>query len=237
MIKAVTFDCWDTLIVDDEGRDGKMLDYLQSVCQENRISLNDKNITDAFSKEDKLREEYVVAHHKTKNAMQRTETLLELLDVQLPLSEVVRIANYFDRVALEVRPPRVPQADEVLKVLYRMYRLGVICNGGYHSADTVRQILDAHELLKHFSWLSFSDEMGVAKPHRQIFELTVEKLNCKLEETVHIGDSEYSDIVGAKKARMKTILFTEINEKYKENTTTDFVIDNYDELLEVLKKL
>lgn len=68
MIKAVTFDCWDTLIIDDAGRDAKMSEYLESVCQKNSISLADKNITDAFEKEDKLREEYVAACLKAKNA-------------------------------------------------------------------------------------------------------------------------------------------------------------------------
>lgn len=89
----------------------------------------------------------------------------------------------------------------------------------------------------HFAGLSFSDEVGMAKPHSHIFELTVEKLDCELEEAVHIGDSEYSDIVGAKKANMKAILFTGINEKYKDNSTADFVIHSYYELMGVLERL
>lgn len=237
MIKALTFDCWDTLIIDDEGRDEKMINYLENVCQENGISLADEDIADAWPKEDKLREEYVVANHKTKNALQRTETLLDLLDVRLPLSEVDRIAAYFDKVALEVMPPRVPQVDAILEALFHKYRLAVICNGGFHSADTVRQILDTHKLLEFFSWLSFSDEMDIAKPHRRIFEFTVEKLGCRMGDTVHIGDSEYSDIVGAKGAGMKAILFAGINKKYRDNTTADFVIDSYYELYGVLEKL
>jgi putative hydrolase of the HAD superfamily len=237
MIKAVTFDCWDTLILDDARRDKKMSNYLEFVCQENGISLADKNIADVYAEENKLREEYVVAHHKTKNAMQRTETLLELLDIQLPLSEVVRIAYYFDRVALEIRPPRVPRVDEILKMLSQKYELAVICNGGYHSGDTVRQILDAHNLLAYFAWLSFSDEMDVAKPDALIFEHTVKQLGCKIEEAVHIGDSEYTDIVGAKNAGMKAILFTGINQRYKNDTTADFVIDSYSDLLDILEKL
>jgi HAD superfamily hydrolase (TIGR01549 family) len=234
MIKAVTFDCWDTLIVDDERLNVKMLNYLEFVCQENGISLADKIIADVFAEENKLREEYVVAQNKTKNAMQRTETLLELLDVQLTLSEIVRISYYFDTVALEIRPPKVPQVEEILKALSRTYRLGVICNGGFHSGDTVRQILDAHKLLEHFAWLSFSDEMDVAKPHPLIFEDTIKQFGCEMEEAVHIGDSEYSDILGAKNAGMKAILFTGINQKYRNNTTADFVIDDYDDLRRVL---
>ncbi|MGD9345773.1 MAG: HAD family hydrolase [Candidatus Aminicenantes bacterium] len=237
MIKVLTFDCWDTLIIDDEGRDEKMMRYLDFVCQENGISLADKDIADAWAKEDKLREEYVIANHKTKNAIQRTETLLDLLDIELPASEVGRIATYFDKVALNVKPPRVPHVDEVLKVLFYKFRLAVICNGGFHSADTVRQILDTHKLLDFFSWLSFSDEMEVAKPHRRIFEYTVEKLGCRTKDSVHIGDSEYSDIVGAKNAGMKAILFAGINPKYRNDTTADCVVDSYSELFGVLERL
>jgi putative hydrolase of the HAD superfamily len=236
MIKAITFDCWNTLIIDDESRDGKMLSHLEFVCQENGISLADKDMAAVWAEEDRLREAYVVAHNKTKNAIQRTETLLELLDIQLPLSEVIRVAYYFDRVALEVRPPKVPEVEEVLKVLAQQYRLGVICNGGFHSADTVKEILDAHKLLEFFEWLSFSDELDVAKPHRDIFEITVDKLGCELKEAVHIGDSEYSDIAGAKNTGMKAILFTGINKKYEDHTTADFVIDSYSDLPGLLEK-
>lgn len=237
MIRAATFDCWDTLIIDDEGRDAKMRAHLKRVCRANDISLADKDVASAFACEDMLREEYVVAHHKTKNAMGRTGTLLELLNVRLPHSEVRRIAHYFDKVALKVRPPLVPQVEEVLGALVQEYRLGVICNGGYHSADTVREILAGYKLEKFFSWLSFSDELDVAKPHPRIFEFTVGKLGCVPEEAVHIGDSEYSDIVGAKNAGMKAILFAGINSKYRDNTKADFVIHNYAELLDTLEKL
>ncbi len=237
MIKAVTFDCWDTLIIDDEGRDRKMLDYLESVCQDNGISLANKDIAAAWTREDELREEYVIAHNRTKDALERTETLLEILDVRLPHSEVIRIADYFDRIALEILPPQVPEVKDILRVLAQKYRLGVICNGGYHSSDTVKQILHAHELLAFFEWLSFSDELNVAKPHRSIFEVTLEKLGCELNEAVHIGDSEYSDIAGAKSAGMKAILFIGINTKCKNHTTADFILDRYSDLLYLLESL
>jgi putative hydrolase of the HAD superfamily len=234
MIKAITFDCWNTLLIDDGSQDAKMWDYLKLVCQENGISLADKDIAAAWTEEDKRREEYVIAHHKTKDALLRTETLLEILDVRLPHPEVVRIAEYFDRVALGVQPPHVPKVEEILELLSPRYKLGVICNGGFHSADTVRKILDAHKLLGYFEWLSFSDELDVAKPHRDIFEITVKKLGCELEEAAHIGDSEYSDIIGAINAGMKAILFTGFNRKYRDDTTADFVMDSYDELMDVL---
>ena len=89
----------------------------------------------------------------------------------------------------------------------------------------MRTLLEGNDLTKYFEWLSFSDEVGVAKPHRQIFEITVGKLGFRLEEAAHIGDSEYSDIVGAKEANMMAILFTGVNKKYEDINSADFVFD------------
>jgi len=101
----------------------------------------------------------------------------------------------------------------------------------------VRQLLKDYDFPKYFSHLTFSDEAGVAKPHKQIFEHTVEKLGFVTEEAVHIGDSEYSDIVGAKQANMRAILFTGVNDKYKDNNSADITISTYDNLVEILEKM
>lgn len=77
----------------------------------------------------------------------------------------------------------------------------------------------------------------MAKPRRHIFEHTAEKLGCLPEETVHIGDSEVTDIAGAKNAQMKAILFTGVNKRDKDWTSADFVIDNYSGLSGILEKL
>ncbi|MCK5078273.1 MAG: HAD-IA family hydrolase, partial [Calditrichia bacterium] len=116
-------------------------------------------------------------------------------------------------------------------------KLAVICNTGWHSGDTVRQLLKEYDLPKYFSHLTFSDEAGIAKPHKQIFEYTLEKLGYKAEDAVHIGDSEYSDIVGAKEANMRAILFTGINDKYNDNNTADIAISNYDNFVDIIAKM
>ncbi|KKN60450.1 hypothetical protein LCGC14_0532080, partial [marine sediment metagenome] len=71
----------------------------------------------------------------------------------------------------------------------------------------------------------------------QIFEYTLEKLGFETEEAVHIGDSEYSDIVGAKQINMQAILFTGVNDKYKDNNSADITISTYDNLVEILEKM
>jgi FMN phosphatase YigB (HAD superfamily) len=237
MLKAVTFDCWDTLIVDDHRCESKQVEYLQAILQEQGAQLTLDDLNDAFRREESLRRKYVMEHRKTKNAMQRLETVLELVEVTLPLSEMVAVADYCDKVALEFPPSVVPKVTEILGVLAKDYRLGVICNTGWHSAETIRDLLAGHDLSNYFDCFSFSDEIGVAKPHPRIFELTLERLGSNPYEAVHIGDAEYSDIIGAKGVKMRTILFTGSNDRYRGNNSADFMIDDYDDLLSLLQDL
>ncbi len=237
MIKAITFDCWDTLIVDDESTNKKIKEYFCLILKDHGLPANQDEMDKLFSQEAKLFQNHIIDHKKTQNSRARAETILRLAGVQIPASKINIISGHSDQVALEFRPPVIPGIKQALDVLSEVYKLGVICNTGWHSARTVKQLLKDYNFLKYFSHLTFSDEMGVAKPHKQIFEYTMEKLGFGTEEAVHIGDSEYSDIVGAKQANMRAILFTGVNDKYKDNNSADLTINTYDNLVEIIEKM
>ena len=237
MMKAITFDCWDTLLADDDSRNVKRKEHFTSFMNKKGFPITPDKMDELFKKEAELFQDYIIEHRKTQNSRARVESILRLAGVQLQESEINEIAAYSDRVALEFRPPVIPGIKDALEVLTKKYKLAVICNTGWHSANTVRNLLNDYDFPQYFSELTFSDEAGVAKPHKQIFEQTLGKLGCKPEEAVHIGDSEYSDIVGARKANMQAILFTGVNDKYKDNNSADFVMSNYDNLVEILEKM
>jgi len=236
MIKAITFDCWDTLLDDDPGRNRKRKEYFRQIFKRCGFPITEDEIDVLFSKEAKLFQEHIIRHKKTQDSRARVETITGLAETRLPDSEIIKAAEYCDRIALEYSPPVVPGIKEVLGELTKIYKLAVICNTGWHSGETVRQLLERYDFPKYFLHLTFSDEAGIAKPHKQIFEYTLEKLGCRAEDAVHIGDSEYSDIVGAKEANMRAILFTGVNDKYKDNTSADLVINRYDDLADILEK-
>jgi putative hydrolase of the HAD superfamily len=237
MVKAITFDCWDTLLDDDVSRGKKRKEYFRRTFNENGFPTGEDKMNELFSREAKIFQEYIIEHRKTPDSKMRVKTIVELANVQLMSSDIDKTAIYCDRVALEYRPPVVLGIKKVLEELSRVYKLAVICNTGWHSGETVRQVLEGYEFPKYFSHLTFSDGAGIAKPHKQIFEYTLDKLDCRTEDAVHIGDSEYSDIVGAKEANMKAILFTGINDKYKDNNSADITIDNYDNLVDIIGKM
>lgn len=237
MVKAITFDCWDTLVADDESRDKKRKEYFRLALDMYKVPKTQDEIVNLFSEEAKIFQDHIIKHRKTQNARARVKTLIGLAKVQLPASKIAKIAEFSDKIALKYRPPLVLGIIKILEDLSKIYTLGLICNTGWHSGETVRRVLQGYDLPKYFTFLSFSDEVGVAKPHKKIFELTVDRLGFRTEEALHIGDSEYSDIVGAKQANMKAILFTGVNAKYKNKNTADAVINSYDNFLNILQAL
>ncbi|MEE9523241.1 MAG: HAD family hydrolase [Thermodesulfovibrionales bacterium] len=237
MVKAITFDCWDTLLDDDVSRGKRRKEYFLRIFGENGFPTDEDEMNELFSREAKIFQEYIIEHRKTPDSTMRVKTIVKLADVQLKSSDVDKTAIYCDRIALDYLPPVVTGIKQVLEELSRIYKLAVICNTGWHSGETVRQLLEEYDFPKYFSHLTFSDGAGMAKPHKQIFEYTLDKLDCRTEDAVHIGDSEYSDIVGAKEANMKAILFTGINDKYKDNNSADVTISNYDNLVDIIGKM
>jgi putative hydrolase of the HAD superfamily len=237
MVKAITFDCWDTLLDDDASRGKKRKEFFLRTLNDNGFPTGEEDMNELFSREGKVFQDYIIEHRKTPDSSMRVKTILELADVSLPPAEMDKIALYSDRVALDNRPPMVPGIKEVLGELTKMYKLAVICNTGWHSGNTVRQLLEGYDFPKYFLHMTFSDEAEIAKPHKQIFEYTLDKINCRTEDAAHIGDSEYSDIVGAKEAGMKAILFTGINDKYRDNNSADIAISNYDNLVDIVGKM
>jgi FMN phosphatase YigB (HAD superfamily) len=237
MIRAITFDCWNTLIEEDGSRDIQRKEYFASLLKNKGFTVIEEDIDKHFSTEAKLFEKFIIDHRKTQNSMARVRTLLKLSGLNLTYEEINEAADYCDKIALEFRPPVIPGVKDMLEVFMNKYKMAVICNTGWHSADTVRNLLADHDFSQYFSQMTFSDEAAVAKPHKQIFEQTLANLSCMPEDAVHIGDSEYSDIIGAQEANMRAILFAGVNEKYKENNTADYTISSYENLPEILEKM
>jgi HAD superfamily hydrolase (TIGR01549 family) len=237
MIKAVTFDCWNTLIVDDEQRAEKMQTYFQAIFEENKIFLSNEDISTILSDELVLFENHVACHRKTPNARGRAETIFRLAGIELPEEQLLRVAHDCDHMALDVPPPLVPGVKETLESLAESHALAVICNTGFHGATTLREILSNHGLMPYFQHMTFSDEAGVAKPHERIFHMTLQALSARPEESVHVGDSEPADISGAKLAGLRAVLFTGVNQRYAEENTAHAVVAAYADLPGVLQSL
>lgn len=121
-----------------------------------------------------------------------------------------------------------------LRVLSSKYKIGIIANQDYGTENRlinfgIRQYIDV---------IIASAEEGVAKPDKRIFELALNRTNCKAEHAVMIGDRIDNDIIPAKEMGMKTVWIKQGMGKYwkisNDYENADFVIDNLSELLTIL---
>jgi putative hydrolase of the HAD superfamily len=53
--------------------------------------------------------------------------------------------------------------------------------------------------------------VGISKPDKRIFQLTLNQLKIKPQEAIHVGDWYYSDVIGAERAGMEALLFDHLD--------------------------
>lgn len=90
-------------------------------------------------------------------------------------------------------------AKEALKALSACYKIAVITNG---FSCVQRKKYALHGMDEWVSALIISEEVGVSKPDKRIFDHAFKEMDCTSSETLMIGDSLSSDYQGALNAGM-----------------------------------
>lgn len=117
---------------------------------------------------------------------------------------------------------------EILEYLFPNYELHIITNG---FKEVQRRKMESSGILKYFTTITTSEDVGVKKPHRKIFETALEKASAQPDQSIMIGDNLEADILGAKGLGMRAILYN----YYKTDFPTDH--DQIVEMKELLKYL
>ena len=220
-ITAVTFDLWQTLLLDNRelgrARAQVRLDGAQAALRKAGLEYDLDHIRDAYRAcylhcqrvrelglDLSFREQVEVF---IKNI---SPGLVDRLDEET-IQEILRV--YAD--SFFVHPP-VPHADaiDVLRDVKAMgLRIGLISNTGMTPGATFRSYLEQHGMLGYFDTLTFSDEVKLSKPSLQIFQITLRSLGAAPEQVVHVGDHVANDVVGAKRCGLKTVWITGFYER------------------------
>ena len=82
------------------------------------------------------------------------------------------------------------------------YRLGIISNWGWNLPD----LCEAWGLAPHLDFVTASARVGYAKPNPRIFEAALRQAGTPASGLLHIGDSAYADVGGARGAGIDAIL-------------------------------
>ncbi len=97
-----------------------------------------------------------------------------------------------------------PGLHDVLDVLSRRYRLGLVSNS-FIPSFVLDDHLDRLGLLTYFPSRIYSCDVGYRKPDRRIFELGLKSVSSESSRTVFVGDLLKTDILGAERAGMRAI--------------------------------
>ena len=127
------------------------------------------------------------------------------------------------------------ELERMLEELSRKMTLGIITNGpSEHQRDKVRALGVERWIPMERIWIS--GDLGVGKPHKEIFEAAREKLGLKPEELCFVGDAYGHDILGAKGAGWKAVWFNHRGRQATGEVMPDYEVRSEQELIALLEK-
>ncbi len=94
--------------------------------------------------------------------------------------------------------------EMILNYLSKKYVLHIITNG-FKEVQHLK--LKNSGIQKYFSTVTVSEEVGVKKPHPNIFNSALKKANVAAINGIMIGDTFGADILGAEAVGMKTMFY------------------------------
>jgi len=244
MIEAVTFDLWQTLMRDTpaliQRRDELRVRGMQEVLRDQGYQFDPEELDRAYEMcwEELVK---VQAQERDMTTREQLASILRLLMVDagpiLKREEVmVRLEQAYVDPVLEVSPHLIEGVERVLTWLkMKGYKLGLISNTGRTPGYAARKIMDELGIMDRFDALTFSNELGVTKPHMDIFHRTLANLGTSPEVSCHVGDNLLTDVWGAQRAGMKSIYISGPNDP-ESDILPDAVITEIGELIDVLRE-
>jgi putative hydrolase of the HAD superfamily len=163
----------------------------------------------------------------------RRQMFTELLD-RLPWRHRPSLEELMEVYDREYVQSAVPKQDAVriLNHCRERYKLGLITNGRTHIQHAK---LDRLQIRPLFDVILVSQEAGVNKPDRQIFDMALAALHLRAEQCIYIGDHPVNDIAGAAGAGMQAI-WIRGNQPWADELSVQplAVISELSELLEIV---
>lgn len=179
-----------------------------------------------------LVDESKAGERRLSDAVKGTEISYEQAYAQAVRIAKQNVAHPLKRLGLPLPPwpseleVAYPEAKECLAGLHGKYKIGIIANQNPGTAERMKN----YGLLPYLDLIVASAEEGIEKPDLRIFNLALERADCKPENAVMIGDRLDNDIAPAKKAGLKTVWvrqgFGGMATPLSDEETPDYCVNN-----------
>lgn len=243
MIRAVTFDFWDTIVIDESDeiarkamglapkREARWQLFHDAVAAQS--DLPEATVRAAFdAANDHFRYQWKVEHH-TPHIRLRLQDAFARLDLVPGPGFDALVAAVGDMEV--VNPPLLaPGIAEALAALKPTYKLGVISDTIVTPGTGLRTLLSRYELFNLFDFFVFSDEVGASKPAPAVFHAAAIGLGVDVSEIAHVGDREENDVIGPRSVGARGILYTGVVDRGATTTLADAVCAHHHDLPGIL---
>lgn len=234
-IRAITFDFWRTLF------------YADSRLQERRQARVDAAVRVTGLPREAVKEtmksiasEFLRIHiteQRTLHPLDAIPMLERQLNLRLSDDRAEALSEEWADALLVYPPEPIEGALQAVRAAAAYVPVGLISDTGISPGSRISTLLDRCGFLDHISSVSFSDEVGAAKPQAAVFDHAVAGLDVAPAELLHIGDLEPTDIKGAQSFGARAALFCGDNTRYTEGSRADFIFRHWDEFVENVSRI
>ncbi|RLE84876.1 MAG: hypothetical protein DRJ39_02445 [Thermoprotei archaeon] len=147
------------------------------------------------------------------------------------LDHLIKIYFYPKIKYVELFPDVEPTLQKLKKAGFKL----VLISNAYPSN---KMVFEHFNLQKFFDHAFFSYEIGLRKPHPDIFFKALDSAGSNPGNSIMVGNDPFSDIAGSKLVGMKSVLIVRHGiENSRILTTPDFIIHDLSELTRIVRRL
>jgi len=246
-IEALTFDLWDTVIIDDSDEPKRAAAGLPTKAAARRALLHqalsavapvERAMVDlAYDVADSAFRKVWDDQSVTWTVRERLDVLLRGLGRSLPEFALAELVRVHEDMELVVSPDPVPGAVEAIRALKGRVPMAVISDTVFSPGRALRTLLDRWGVLDCFDCFVFSDEAGWAKPRPEVYHQVARTLGVSVEGIVHLGDREDKDVRGAHRVGGRAVYITVAKDRGSATTTAEAICRDYADLPGILAGL
>lgn len=230
-IRAITFDLWNTLLV-EKSFTARRIEVLSEAFRREGKHVDAATITAAYRAAQRRHDDLWSREYCHYPLAERLNYVIEGTGASLGPASKEWVIERYGEIIHEDPPALTEGAAETVSTLAPRFRLGIISDTGVTSGSQIRRLLGGFGMLRHFTATIFSDETLLCKPRREAFYAALRGLKVKPAEALHVGDLLRTDVAGAKAAGWKGV-WLRVRDPDAQGVTPDYTITRLSELLDI----
>ncbi len=238
MLRALTFDYWDTLY---EGGALPERVALRRTAVGALLGAYGRDLPEAqlralYEESGTVAQRWWSEEQRGYTTDDRLRWILERASVtpQKGCSHVTAAADAVDNALLMLPPAMLPGAWQMLRTLQRHFKLAIVSDTGFASGRAQDRLLEKDAARRFFTSTVYSMDVGHAKPRPEIFASAVDSLGVSSGEILHIGNDERTDVRGALAAGFRAIRLDVVRDSGP--SEAEFVARSFEDLTEYLTR-